>query len=528
TGGAGNTGETGNAGGTGNTSEAGNAGGTGNTSEAGNAGGTGNTSEAGNAGGAGNTGEAGNAGGTGNTGETGNAGGAGNTGETGNAGGTDNTGEAGNAGGTGNTGETGNAGGVGNTGETGNAGGIGTTGEEGGNGKKGKEPPEMVKETAANLTVQNGKNTVTLAVAKRIIPHNTLLTATSAHAVLTDQEIMTSGSEDDNSGSINLSGSDLYSPSAQMSAEEIAGAKKDESSKLESLDLDLREEKIHLAEAQKKVDAGKAVAAFDGVVTHVGDLKNPSSDGTPFLTISSTGGQFIKTAIPEDKYGEIKEGDDLSLMSFSTGESADATVTSISPYPDTSGMFDDGDGATMYPVLAEVSGGVNFSSTDTLQVTLIPSDSMTGDYSGEVMDGGESIVSGTSGEMESIVSGTSQEMESIVSGTSGDMESVISGTSEDGSTIDEGNADMEGMDGNSEPFYLNQAFVRTDDGQPYVYARNDKGRLEKRTVTLGKYGESSWQILGGLTMNDYIAFPYGNDVKEGAKTIEGTISDLYS
>lgn len=318
------------------------------------------------------------------------------------------------------------------------------------------------------------------AVVSRTPAARAVLTEYSASADDSSAGGSQSGGDSDDS-SVNLSGSMLYSPSAQMSAQEIADAKKDENSKLENLELDLREEKIHLAEAQKKVDAGKAVAAFDGVVKHVGDLKEPQTDGTPFLTLSSTGGQFIKTAIPENVYDKVKEGDLMQLMSLSSGESAEAVVTTVSPYPDTSGMFGSGDGSTMYPVLAEVQGDTTFSATDTLQVTL-STDGMTAD-----------------------------------------------GTAADG--IDTAASDQDGMqtaEGDTEPFYLNQAFVRTDDGDPYVYARNAKGRLEKRFVKLGKYGETSWQILEGLSMDDYIAFPYGNDVKAGAKTIEGTVSDLYT
>ena len=38
----------------------------------------------------------------------------------------------------------------------------------------------------------------------------------------------------------------------------------------------------------------------------------------------------------------------------------------------------------------------------------------------------------------------------------------------------------------------------------------------------------SYEILDGLAGSDYIAFPYGKNVKEGAKTREGTVDDLYN
>ena len=76
--------------------------------------------------------------------------------------------------------------------------------------------------------------------------------------------------------------------------------------------------------------------------------------------------------------------------------------------------------------------------------------------------------------------------------------------------------------------YLENPFLRTDDGEPYVYVRGDNGRLEKRTVTTGKSLWGSYtEIRSGLTEDDYIAFPYGKTVKPGAATTESDLSALY-
>ena len=52
-------------------------------------------------------------------------------------------------------------------------------------------------------------------------------------------------------------------------------------------------------------------------------------------------------------------------------------------------------------------------------------------------------------------------------------------------------------------------YIVQDDGEPYVWADNGKGKLEKRTVTLGQYDEmtDAYEIASGLTLTDYIAFP---------------------
>ena len=76
--------------------------------------------------------------------------------------------------------------------------------------------------------------------------------------------------------------------------------------------------------------------------------------------------------------------------------------------------------------------------------------------------------------------------------------------------------------------YLQNPFLRTENGQSFVYVRGAGGKLEKRIVTTGK---SLWgnytQILSGLSEEDLVAFPYGKNVKEGASTVEGDVADLY-
>lgn len=57
-----------------------------------------------------------------------------------------------------------------------------------------------------------------------------------------------------------------------------------------------------------------------------------------------------------------------------------------------------------------------------------------------------------------------------------------------------------------------------DTKNPYVWADNN-GKITKKHVKLGSYDEEigSWEILEGLSINDYIAFPDGT-IKEGQRT----------
>lgn len=77
--------------------------------------------------------------------------------------------------------------------------------------------------------------------------------------------------------------------------------------------------------------------------------------------------------------------------------------------------------------------------------------------------------------------------------------------------------------------YLQSMFIRTDNGKSYVMARGEDGRLEQRWVQTGRDLWGSYtQIRGGLTIDDYVAFPYGRDVVEGAHTQEAMTDQLYN
>lgn len=72
-----------------------------------------------------------------------------------------------------------------------------------------------------------------------------------------------------------------------------------------------------------------------------------------------------------------------------------------------------------------------------------------------------------------------------------------------------------------------KAFVRSENGQNYVMIDKD-GKLKKQYVTVGVSTDGySIPVKSGLSMEDKIAFPYGKGVKEGAKTQEGTLDDVY-
>ena len=81
---------------------------------------------------------------------------------------------------------------------------------------------------------------------------------------------------------------------------------------------------------------------------------------------------------------------------------------------------------------------------------------------------------------------------------------------------------------NQQGIYLENPFLRTEQGTTYVYVRGSDGKLEKRPITTGKSLWGSYtEVLEGLSEEDFIAFPYGKTVIPGADTVESDMSALY-
>ena len=263
------------------------------------------------------------------------------------------------------------------------------------------------------------------------------------------------GGGDKSGGSSLLTGDDLT-----YTSEELEQAKREERDKLKGLELDLRESEIKIRQAERAVESGVVTANMNGVMKVVGDPASPPTDGSPFLTLAGAEGLFIKSALKENQLGKINEGDIISVVSWQSGGSFDAQIKSISPYPDSSGMFGDEQNETYYPITA---GGM--------------------DENAEL--------------------------------TNGDWVEVTF------------NTDATQDSGVSSQLTVMKAFVREEGSKKYVFKRGDDGKLVKQYVETGVMSDMGYEILSGIKETDWIAFPYGKNVKEGARTREGDFEELY-
>ena len=277
-----------------------------------------------------------------------------------------------------------------------------------------------------------------------------------------DESTETSGSDSGSASGSDSSG--LISADTEYTADELKQAIRDQENQLSGLRLDLQESDLKVRKAEQEVTDGVVKAKMNGIIKTAGDPENPPADGSPFLQLTGASGLYVKGGVYENRLSQLKEGTEVTITSWQSGNTYQATVKSVSPYPDTSGMYGSDSSNSIYPFIAYIdSADAALTNGEYVQITM--------DSAGIATD----------------------------------------------SPADTGS-----------DFYLFGAFVLDENGKKYVYLRNKDNRLEKREIETGSYENGSYQIISGVSLSDWVAFPYGKDVKEGAKTREGTMDELYS
>ena len=247
--------------------------------------------------------------------------------------------------------------------------------------------------------------------------------------------------------------------------EQIKELIEDKEQDIKECDLEIREAKLKLSQQQRVVDGKTVTATMDGTVVSLGSA---SGNG------DSDDSYFLKIV---NETGLFAKGsmNELSLQQIHVGDtisgqtdsgmSFTAVIKEISQYPDS-------DGASY------MSDSQNSNASYYPFYALI------------------------------------EDTEDIAEGDSATLQ-LSGGTINDPDAI-----------------YLEDYFIRTEkDGRNYVYMKGKDGTLTKQYVTTGK--KLSWgggtEITSGLTKSDRIAFPYGDDVKEGAPTEDvDQLEDAYS
>lgn len=249
---------------------------------------------------------------------------------------------------------------------------------------------------------------------------------------------------------------DNYNDMGYTSAE-LSQLIKEKKREITSLNLDLRQAKLDLDKAKRALENSTVVSSIDGQVRSLIDLDSALAENKPFLVVTGEQQYYVSGSLSETLLGSVNIGDEVSVTAYGMNgmSSYTAQIVSISDFPDESNNY-------------YSNGNPNSSNYQFSSVILNPDDDIqTGSYVEIGMN-------------------------------------VAGKIDEDGDTL-----------------YLYSPYLREDDSGYYVLKADRNNRLIKQYIQVGKtiWGGEYYEIKSGLTLEDFVAFPYGTDAKEGVRVL---------
>lgn len=239
--------------------------------------------------------------------------------------------------------------------------------------------------------------------------------------------------------------------------------------RIATLKLDIQESEIKISQLEKKMNRQIIYSKLDGTVTTVGDpvTGTPEDDSSVFMSVKNKDGYYVVGKVGELLLDSVKEGTILQCTNYTYYDDGEESTSQFEAE-----VMD----VSEYPVSSDSSyyyGDGNPNVSEYQFTAVIP------DKSVKVRDGDYLNIQLTE-------------------------ETKAKG------------------------IVLSKAFVRSDNGNSYVY-KDDKGVLKKQYLSIGGNVDNGYSVLitGGITRDDKIAFPYGKDVAEGAKTKTVSSSKMY-
>ena len=233
--------------------------------------------------------------------------------------------------------------------------------------------------------------------------------------------------------------------------------------------FDMESKKLEISKEQKQVSSSSVVSKVAGVVKEINE-KGVDSNGNsaPFMTILQTGEYRIKGSIDEQNVWMLSEGQEVVIRS---------RVDSTKTWSGTIGKID-----TESPQQGNDNGYYSTSSAgDTQSASKYPF------YVD--LDSVDGLILGQHVYIE----------------------------------LDQGQEEVK------EGLWLYGSYIVQDEDTPYVWAANEKNRLEKRYIELGEYDADmdEYEIVSVLAEDDYIAWPMAG-LHEGVTTVTDEAEVDYS
>lgn len=230
---------------------------------------------------------------------------------------------------------------------------------------------------------------------------------------------------------------------------------KDKKQELTTLQHEMKQAQLDLDKANRALENSTVLSNVDGQVRSLIDIDSATAEGKPFLVVSGAQQYYVNGTLNETLLGSVNVGDEISVNSWMNGMTYTAQILSISDYP--------------------AEGSNYYYSSDSNPNT------SNYEFTAVLLDADDTVQNGTYVDISMKVNDTS----------------------------------------GSDAYYLDKMYIREDDSGYYVMKAGKDNRLMKSYITVGKsiWGGQSLEIKSGIGQDEFIAFPYGPDVKEGVRVI---------
>lgn len=149
---------------------------------------------------------------------------------------------------------------------------------------------------------------------------------------------------------------------------------------IKELEISKKSAELEYKTAKTQSETGTIIATIDGVVS---EINEDHGEDEPYITIKSTEGLTIKGTIGEFSLDKIEIGSVITIQSWDTGETTDATVTEIDDEPDPVSYYNgiDNPNSSMYEFTAQTSADTNIDVGSGISISIPSStESDTGMY----------------------------------------------------------------------------------------------------------------------------------------------------
>lgn len=139
-----------------------------------------------------------------------------------------------------------------------------------------------------------------------------------------------------------------------------------------TLNIDRKEAVLKYEKMRKEIAEGTILSTVNGQIKTVGDPAAAIDSGTPFISVTSQDGFYLKGTVNELKREELTIGQHISVTNMETGMMAEAEITSISDYPvsDNASSYGTNPNTSNYPFTAFLSETSGFKNNQSVSINL--------------------------------------------------------------------------------------------------------------------------------------------------------------